>query len=67
MVLKVLLRGAGRRAAAAPRNSNFSHIYSRWERGGNERGVRQRKREGEEGQGKWVGGRGKVRREERRR
>jgi len=49
MVLKVLLRGAGRRAAAAPRNSNFSHIYSRWERGGNERGVRQRKRGGEEG------------------
>ena len=65
MVLKVLLRGVGRRAAAAPRNSSvFLHFNRRWERGRNERGVRERKRGGEEGQGKWEGGRGKVRRED---
>ena len=70
MVLKVLLRGAWRRNRGAREIrmlSPFLHFNRRWERGRNERGVRQRKREGEEGQGKWEGGRGKLRREERRR
>ena len=68
MVLKVLLRGAWRRNRGAREiRTLFLHFNRRWERGRNERGVRQRKREGEEGQGKWEGGRGKVRREERRR
>ena len=56
-----------RGAAKFERTALFLHFNRRWERGRNERGVRQRKREGEEGQGKWEGGRGKVRREERRR